>query len=190
MPTKKKKRTSSRSGKISDKDKTELARLMYLDRGAGLEDMLLEELRPHNAIKNYKQLVKHLEKLKMSAADAFKIIDRFLFSDKNARQNLFKHYVLKDTHYNRTEVNLLHAAVVKHGAKKIFYREDPDKALSAFERLTLYEAPPKIKTFEKDLTTLRKIIGKKRAYNDGAFQKKRLEEAKDRIARKKFKGKR
>ena len=63
MPTKKKKRTSSRSGKISD---TELARLMYLDRGAGLEDMLLEELRPHNKIKNYKQLVRHLEKLKIN----------------------------------------------------------------------------------------------------------------------------
>ena len=72
---KEKRKTETNLGSLSD--------LFYKDRGMGLEPFVKEGIRPLNEIHSYKDLIKFLEKIKMTPAATHQIIDRFLFKDKN-----------------------------------------------------------------------------------------------------------
>lgn len=157
MPTKKKKRNQISS---------DLSDLIFKDRGQGLDQFKRDELiqeRPNT----YPKLIKYLKKIKMEPQIVHSILVDFLFNSKSSRQNFLKNYVLKDIDLNLIEVKRFLASVKKYGDKTVLDREDPDGALRAFEATTLYKAPvdrnkPRLKTFQKDLTTIRAAVGMKR----------------------------
>lgn len=164
--------------------------MFFSDRGKGLENIKLEDFRPAAPdVDTYKALSNWLSKLKITSRTAYTILEKFFFTDKNSRQNFFQHVVLKDLEDNKAEARTLLDAIKEHGNKKVFERTDSDDALNAFERMTLYHAPKKIKTFTADLTSIRQSLGEKRKH-DGTYKKNQLAAATLRQAKKKFKGKR
>jgi hypothetical protein len=168
----------------------EFEKMLFRDRGKGLENIRMESLNPIAPdVDTYKALSNWLEKLKITSRTAYTILEKFLFTDKNSRQNFFQHVVLKDLEDNKVEARRLLAAIKKHGNKKVFERTDSDEALSAFETMTLYRSPPKIKTFTADITKIRASLGTKRK-RDGSYARNQLAVAKARAARKSYKGKR
>ena len=168
----------------------EFEKMLFRDRGKGLENFRLEDLNPIAPdVDTYKALSNWLSKLKITSRTAYTILEKFLFTDKNSRQNFFQHVVLKDLEDNKVEARRLLDAIKEHGNKKVFERTDSDEALSAFETMTLYHAPKKIKTFTADITKIRASLGEKRK-SDGTYKKNQLAAATLRQAKKKFKGKR
>jgi len=152
----------------------------------GFENIWEQEVIGFNhGIRTSEDLQYWMNMVGIKPAEAYKILHTGVIKNRKLFLEVF---CLR--HFGSHDTNVFLKAVKANGAARVFYEEDTGKALKEFEKRTYYKRPKKIKTFEKDLTTLRKKIGTKRAYNDGAFRKKRLEEAKDRIARKKFKGKR
>jgi|TARA_E500000318_G_C3465673_1_gene174460 hypothetical protein len=171
MPSKKKKQKSLGSGGLID---------LFKDRGKGLENFIREELQPNPYyMKTFKDLAAWCEKMQITPAAAYEIIENYLYKDKNARQNFLQKHVIKNLRNNRNEIHFLLDACKKYGTKKIFYREDELESLDAFERTTFYKAPRKIKTFEKDLTIMRTAVGKKRS-RDGSYGDKQVAESRAR----------
>jgi len=181
MPTKKRK---SRSRTSSLLKKIEFERMLFRDRGKGLENALDEELRHYNpSINTFEKLIGYFKRHNIKPHTVYKTFQSMLLE----RSKWVQFGVCHQRNY--AEVKLFLGSVKKYSAVKVFNKIDPDEALAALEVNTLYKKPNSIKRFQTDLTTMRAAIGTKQKY-DGSYKDKQLAIYKARDAKKKFKGKR
>ncbi len=181
MPTKKRK---SRSRTSSLLKKIEFERMLFRDRGKGLENALDEELRQYNpSINTFEKLIVYFKRHNINAQTVYKTFQSMLLERSKWVQFGVCH------HRNHAEINIFLGSVKKYGALKVFNNKDPDEALAALEVNTLYRKPKSIKRFQTDLTTMRAAIGTKQKY-DGSYGEKQQAVYRARAAKKKFKGKR
>ena len=166
MPTKKRK---SRSRTSSLLKKIEFERMLFRDRGKGLENALDEELRQYNpSINTFEKLIVYFKRHNINAQTVYKTFQSMLLERSKWVQFGVCH------HRNHAEINIFLGSVKKYGALKVN---------------TLYRKPKSIKRFQTDLTTMRAAIGTKQKY-DGSYGEKQQAVYRARAAKKKFKGKR
>ena len=152
MSKKKKKKKIKKSSATKS-----LKQLMIEDAGKGLENFnKVFRVNPYieaGKIKNYKQLERFIEQYipALSAADGAWV------SAKYARDNWKVIKILKDPDNHGAILELLQSIENKN-AKRIFNSQ----TLRRFCKLTGYKKPPKVKTFQHDITMFKNFFGVKR----------------------------
>ena len=130
---------------------------MIEDAGKGLENFnKVFRVNPYieaGKIKNYNQLERFIEQYipALSAADVAWVAAKY------AQDNWKVIKILKDPDYRGAILELLQSIENKN-AKRIFNSQ----TLRRFCKLTGYKKPPKVKTFQHDITMFKNFFGVKR----------------------------
>ena len=138
----------------------------------GFENIWEQEVIGFNhGIRDLEDLQYWMKMVGIKPAEAYKILHTAVIKN---RKLFVKIFCLR--HFGSHDINVFLEAVKANGAARVFYEEDPGKALKEFEKRTYYKRPKRIKTFHQDLTTIRDSVGKKRD-RSGAYSKKQISEA-------------
>lgn len=107
-------------------------------------------------VKNFSQLERFFELYMpgVSAADAAKIVTKYIKSNRDKSWTLYK--ILKDPEYHGEIFKLLHWIDTKKGGAPAAYKH---RVLRIFAAKTGYEIPPSIKTFQNEVTIIKEHFG-------------------------------